>query len=556
MKLMPPTFAGKSNPEVYLDWERRLEYIFECYGYGELKKVALAVSQLNDNALAWWDRTVAERRLQVFGPIQTWHDIKYLLRLRYVPEHYHRDLQKRFRKLTQGSRSVEEYFEECAKLMNSLELEESEEALMAQFVDGLQERIARKVERVKYSGLHELHLSVQVEQQIKRKSSLSNRGRNIQPWQASTSEPLDKGKAVEIESRFKGKPTEPPKFNKPEQGKFQNTSQARTRDIFCFKCQGDCPNQRIMIVIPSGYESQDEAEMEVNSEEEDVEYPKTGEYLLVTRRVLSVQVKPEETVQRENLFHTRCTIKNKVCNLVIDGGSCTNVASKFMVDKLGLEKTKHMQPYKLQWLNDATELKVTEQVTVPFSVGKYRDEVLCDVVPMQAGHLLLGRPWQFDKVTLHNGRTNYYNFTHMDRKFNLGPLSPSPSEVHELQSKMTQECSALPNKASYRMNLQETKELERQVQELMDKGYIRKSLSPYAVPVLLVPKKDGSWRISVDCRAINNITIKYQHPIPRLDDMLNELGGATIFSKIDLKSGYHQVRMKEGDEWKTAFKTK
>ena len=124
---------------------------------------------------------------------------------------------------------------------------------------------------------------------------------------------------------------------------------------------------------------------------DDEKYAAQGE-LLVVRRALSMQVKEDDKVQRENIFHTRCHVQNKVCSVIIDEGSCIIVANTTMVEKLGLPTIKHPRPYRLQWLNDSGEVRVTKQVLVSFRIKKYEDEVLCDVVLMQARHLLLSRP--------------------------------------------------------------------------------------------------------------------------------------------------------------------
>ncbi|KAF8106381.1 hypothetical protein N665_0141s0004 [Sinapis alba] len=183
-----------------------------------------------------------------------------------------------------------------------------------------------------------------------------------------------------------------------------------------------------MVMLKNGdFESADEAPG-YSEKEESEEEPMKGE-LMVARRSLNLQTKTKESEQRENMFHTRCMVQGKLCSLIIDGGSCTNVASETMVQKLGLKVKKHSKPYMMQWLNEEGEMKVNIQVTVSIIVGKYEDEVLCDVLPMEAGHILLGRPWQSDRRVIHDGFTNKHSFEFDGRKTVMVPMTPNDESL-------------------------------------------------------------------------------------------------------------------------------
>ncbi|NDK30177.1 reverse transcriptase family protein, partial [Nesterenkonia haasae] len=112
------------------------------------------------------------------------------------------------------------------------------------------------------------------------------------------------------------------------------------------------------------------------------------------------------------------------------------------------------------------------------------------------------------------------------------------------------------SKAPYRMAPIELQELKTQLQELLDIGFIRPSTSPWGAPVLFVKKKDGSMRLCIDYRELNHVTIKNRYPLPRIDDLFDQLQGAKFFSKIDLRSGYHQLKIRTDDIPKTAFRTR
>ncbi|XP_074292222.1 uncharacterized protein LOC141619090 [Silene latifolia] len=539
LKVEIPEFSSSLNPDDLLEWIRDIDKIFEYKSYIDVKAFKFVVLKLKGYASLWYDNLKHQQIREGKEPLRSWSKLKKKMLGKFVTKDYTQDLFIKLSKLWQDERHIEAYLREFEQLTLQCEINEKLEQMIARFLEGLDKNIAAKV--------------------------------RMQPlWSYDDVVNL----ALRVEKMGKAKPAVSKTTTRPAFRPFTGVRIER---------EGLAEYEEEESLVLEEFEAEEES-----GQDQIVAHPDTG-HNLVLWRVIHSQQAPLEAYQRSLIFRSRCTVQGRVCNLIIDGGSCTNVDSITMVNKLNLVTQDHTNPYKLRWLNKGAEVKVDKQCLVPFSIGKvYKDEVLCDVVPMDACHLLLGRPWEFDRNTTHQGKENVYSFKHEGKKVTLTPLptnqrnygSPNMSEeisgvlflskaamIQEQRDVFPKELpsglpplrgiehhidlvpgSVLPIRPAYRSDPVATKELQHQIEELMNKGFVRESLSPCEVPGLLVPKKDRTWRMCTDSRAINNIPVKYRFPIPRLDDMLDELSDARIFSKINLKQGYHQVRIREGDE--------
>ncbi|GJR44467.1 putative CCCH-type zinc finger family protein [Tanacetum coccineum] len=493
LKIEIPEFIGKVHPDDFIDWLSTVKQVFDVRDIPDKLKVKLVAIKLRQHASSWWDHVNKRRRIEGKSKVETWEKMKKLMKAKFLPENHRQEAFLDYHNLSQRNMTMEE-----AK---------------------------------------------------------------------------SKGSTSRFTSRFtpptRTAPPTAPKATTPTTSAAGNTRERVDNSPCCYKCGGirhyarDCSNLKTLAFVPddTGPIYDTDVEPKVDEPGDELVYPNCGE-ALVFQRVLNVVVSKsvdDNSWLRNNIFRTKCTSKGKICDMIIDGGSCENVISTYM-----------------------------------FSIGKnYKDKVWCEVIPMDEAHILLGHPWQFDRKTKHDGFQNTYSFKKDGVNITLVPfdsrqtqaegsnlfmkktdfeglMKTSPYvftlvvvEENEIISEAPlQHCidfipgSAIPNRPAYRMNPKEFAELQRQVTELLEKGLIRESMSPCAVPALLVPKHGGTFRMCIDSRAVNKITIKYRFPIPRLDDLLDQLHGSTIFSKIDLRSGYHQIRMRPGDEWKTAFKTR
>ena len=149
---------------------------------------------------------------------------------------------------------------------------------------------------------------------------------------------------------------------------------------------------------------------------------------MLKRVLVKSEKKVHEPTQRKSLFKTKCRSQGKCCKMVINSGSKDNLISTEMVEKLGLERMKHPTPYKVSWLQKGHQLLVNEQCNVEFQIGTYKDVVLCYIMPMDVCHILLGRPWQYDRKPVHDGRKNTYSLEKDGKKHTLSPLKDEAAQ--------------------------------------------------------------------------------------------------------------------------------
>ncbi|XP_057459270.1 uncharacterized protein LOC130749931, partial [Actinidia eriantha] len=611
LKLKPPTFKGGMDPVKANDWLSEMEKNFRLLRCGERQKVEIGSYLLTGEASRWWNlKGVRE-------PMIDWARFKVIFREKFVPRAVQNAKSAEFERLKQMGSTIAEYEASFTNLAEyAPHLVATDEMRARRFEDGLRHEIKRAIRPLvlpTYAQVLDRAIIVEqdeTERKIyfdsKRKKNFNNEGTSGQKKHKPDVNSKNQGKNPS------GQVPMCSKCGKYHWGECWRDRAEGRSEIRCFYCnegghiKKNCPKLRVGAIVPGGGNARPVSNRPVNQ-------GNRGGGGNEQRQGRAFALMPGDARNNEDVVAGNLIICSLLAYVLFDTGSSHTFVSTQFASRLN--RKPEQLGYELVVSQPMSEGIVCSTIYRDCSVCIAETVIPTDLIPLEMGHfdVIFGMDWlSKNGVTIHC-LDKCISFTNAEQKEvrlegervitppyfvsmacaqrllrkgcrgYLCSIKSSSLEdlstldipiVREFPEVFPEELPGMPmereiefsiecapgtqpiSKAPYRMAPAELKELKLQLQELLDKGFIRPSSSPWGAPVLFVKKKDGTMRLCIDYRELNKVTIKNKYPLPRIDDLFDQLRGAQVFSKIDLRSGYHQLKVKSDDIEKTAFRTR
>ncbi|KAL5719094.1 hypothetical protein ACHQM5_011919 [Ranunculus cassubicifolius] len=424
VKVRMDLFQNTSSKQIF--------QIFMFMDVPDHSQVKLVAYKLKGGAAAWWEKLCEDRRLYGKPPIKTWDRMRRLIRDKFLPRDFRQQLFVKLQNCRQGARFVREYVTEFYNLVARNQLHETEEQLVSRFVEGLNMLIQAGMTQSVFTMVEAVQQALKVERRIQTsaktqvprqnlrfQSGYRNQQRSPSNYSQSnpnqqftnltyTQTPIPKNTSSILHTppEIQSYPNQPqPRQNprtsnrtfQPVQPKPSSLGDyGKFRGAKCNLCQqvghssSDCRKVNGFTDLVHQPPDDDVERIDEDYVHSDDVYEAMGDRFNGMIRPLLLS-QPCYS-QRHRLFKSRCLIGGKVCDIMMDSGSVDNYIASIVVEKLGLPVTPHPRPYKVGWINSSSSQAITHQCLVTFSFPNYEDTVLCDVINMEATHLLLGRP--------------------------------------------------------------------------------------------------------------------------------------------------------------------
>eukprot|EP00253_Pinus_taeda_P030276 PITA_30276 len=566
---------------------------------------------LQGKATLWWEEVKIVKG--VTEQTITWDNFQRYFKERCLTECFYDEKAREFHDLHLGQQTMDEFITRSTSLLHYVPYIREEKEKVQRFVSSLPPYMRERIEFDNPKSMDEVIRKARIcYQQSKQKGEAAGRKWNEKKSFKSIGNNKgncssgSKGNGKGLNSRTTARTTS--KFRPTNESKVSEQHACLDNEgtirplVQCWGCGGphyikNCPQRKGTEQLSQIHEASTVGE--------------------VGRSVprINAALKDRQAEYQPTMVELEGNISNLTVSVLIDPGATLSYVNPKVVERCKLQSVKFKNPWLVQLATGAKRRVTAKIKDCSFTIA--RQPVMADlnVLPLGSYDILIGMDWLEKHWSLLDCKTKiiYFRDHHGNRKEIQGikrPVQVRPITANQLVKCIQKGClvyaiqvgyanskdkkvilnnipviqeftdvfpeeipglpprrnidftiqlvpgAAPVSRAPYRMSVPELTELKMQLQELLDKDYIRPSVSPWGAPVLFVKKEDGTLRMCIDYRQLNKLTIKNKYPLPRIDELFDQVKGVRMFSKIDLRSGYHQIRIKEEDIAKAAFRTR